>query len=439
MFLFYDDTYLAVAKKITLVSIPPQNAYRRMKADQEPMLPGLAFAGAAAVGGSILVNRFRSFPVKVLTPLAFGAVTGAYFLPAHTDLIKNMWRKPVHVSTSTDTTSQSLRDLKRSAEAASFDLGHKTMETVDDVSRQAQAGWQDIKGKAENLADTYREVGQDQVNKVFDKSVHESRSWLDQQKTEADRILDETASILSKTKSASSSFKPAQMETNKFHNFESSSTTSQEQPSASRWSWWTSSDSIAPKEEVESKMQGTTTARHVERPGETITTTTTESKPRKHVVDKAVARTAVKQHDATVNRGAMLGKENIEETAIKVHENVVDAALPIYRQGRYEKHPIEISRGASQSDLRDGKYVVRESSSNPDVPYERVGKVIGKKDLHHGLENLEKRAHMLYDGVEHLEHKIDERIQKSLQEEADFWHQQSLKEEANARARERGV
>ncbi|KAF9394398.1 hypothetical protein CPC16_011375, partial [Podila verticillata] len=394
-----------------------------MKADQERMLPGLAYAGAAAVGGSILVNRVRSFPVKVLTPLAFGAVTGAYFLPAHTDLIKNMWSKPVHVSTSTDTTSQSLRDLKRSAEAASFDLGHKTMETVDDVSRQAQSNWQDIKGKAENLADTYREVGKDQVNKVVDKSVHEARSWLDQQKAEADRILNETASVLSTTKSASSSLKPTQMETNKFHNFDSSSTTSQDQPSASRWSWWTSSDSVAPKKEVESKIQGTTTTRRIERPGETIAITTTESKPRKLVVDKAVASTAVKQHDATVYRGALLGKPDIEETARKVHENVVDAALPMYRQGRYEKHPIEISRGASQSDLQDGKYVVRESSSNPDVPYERVGKVASKKDIHHGLQNLEKRAHMLYDGVEHLEHKLDQRIQKSLQEEADFWHQ----------------
>ncbi|KAF8988865.1 hypothetical protein BGZ52_005792 [Haplosporangium bisporale] len=410
-----------------------------MKADQERMLPGLAYAGAAAVGGSILVNRVRSFPVKVLTPLAFGAVTGAYFLPAHTDLIKNMWSKPVHVSTSTDTTSQSLRDLKRSAEAASFDLGHKTMETVDDVSRQAQSNWQDIKGKAENLADTYREVGKDQVNKVVDKSVHEARSWLDQQKAEADRILNETASVLSTTKSASSSLKPTHMETNKFHNFDSSSTTSQDQPSASRWSWWTSSDSVAPKKEVESKIQGTTTTRRIERPGETIAITTTESKPRKLVVDKAVASTAVKQHDATVYRGALLGKPDIEETARKVHENVVDAALPMYRQGRYEKHPIEISRGASQSDLQDGKYVVRESSSNPDVPYERVGKVASKKDIHHGLQNLEKRAHMLYDGVEHLEHKLDQRIQKSLQEEADFWHQQSLKEEANARGRERGV
>lgn len=375
----------------------------------------------------------------MLTPLAFGAVAGAYFLPAHTDLIKNMWSKPVHVSMSTDTTSQSLRDLKRSAEAAPFDLGHKTMETVDDVSRQAQASWQDVKGKADNLAETYREVGQDQVNKAVEKPVHEARSWLDQQKAEADRIMNETASILSKTKSASSSITPAQMESNRLHNFESSSTTSQEQPSASRWSWWTPSDSIAPKKEVESKMQGTTTTRRVERPGET-TTTTTESKPRKLVIDKAVSSTAVKQHDATVNRGAMLGKENIEETARKVHENVVDAALPWTRQGRYEKHPIEISRDASKSDLRDGRFVVRESSSNPNVPYERVGKVAAmKKDIHHGLQNLEKRAHMLYDGVEHLEHKIDQRIEKSLQEEADFWHQQSLKEEANARGRERGV
>ncbi|KAG0313532.1 hypothetical protein BG000_005858, partial [Podila horticola] len=206
-----------------------------MKADEEPMLPGLAFVGAAAVGGSMLVNRARSFPVKVLTPLAFGAVASAYFLPAHTDLIKNMWSRPIHVTTSTDPTSESLRDLKRSAEAASFDLGHKTMETVDDVSRQAQATWQDVKGKAENLAETYREVGQDQINKAVEKSAHEARGWLDQQKTEADRILNETASILSTTKSAPSSFTPGQMEHNKFHNFDSSST-SHEQPSSSRWS-----------------------------------------------------------------------------------------------------------------------------------------------------------------------------------------------------------
>ncbi|KAG0009386.1 hypothetical protein BGZ81_003416 [Podila clonocystis] len=420
-----------------------ENAYRRMKADQEPMLPGLAYAGAAVVGGSILVNRVRSFPVKVLTPLAFGAVAGAYFLPAHADLIKNMWSKPIHVSTSTDTSSESLRDMKRSAEAASFDLGHKTMETVDDVSRQAQASWQDIKGKAENLAETYREVGQDQINKAVDKSVHEARDWLHQQKAEADRILDETAAILSTTRSASSSFTPAQMEHNKFHNFESSPSTSQEQPSSSRWSWWTPTDSVAPKKEVESKIHDatiTTTTHRVERPQVTTTTTTTsESKPRKLVVDKAVASTAVKQHDATINRGAMLGKKDIEETARKVHENVVDAALPPARQSRNEVHPIEISRRASQSDLRDGKYVVRKST-NADVPYERVSNASNiKKDIHHGLQNLEKRAHMLYDGVEHLEHKIDQRIQKSLQEEADFWHEQSLKEEANARQHERGV
>ncbi|KAG0100691.1 hypothetical protein BGZ93_007681 [Podila epicladia] len=421
-----------------------ENEYRRMRADQEPMLPGLAFAGAAAVGGSILVNRSRSFPVKVLTPLAFGAVAGAYFLPAHTSLIKNMWSKPIRVSTSTDTSSESLRDLKRSAEAASLDLGRKTMETVDDVSRQAQNSWQDIKGKAENLAENYREVGQDQINKAVDKSVHEARDWLGQQKAEADRILNETAAILSTTKSPSSSFTPAQMEHNKFHDFESSSSASQEQPSSSRWSWWTSSDSVAPKKDVESKIHDsttTTTTRRVERPRETTTTTTTttESKPHKILVDKAVARSAVKQHDATINRGALLGKEDIEETARKVHENVVDAALPKSRQSRNEEHPIEISRIASESDLRDGKFIVGKSSTDPNAPYHRVGKAPNKKDIHHGLQNLEKRAHMLYDGVEHLEHKIDQRIQKSLQEEADFWHEQSLKEEANARARERGV
>ncbi|KAF9331152.1 hypothetical protein BG006_005967 [Podila minutissima] len=421
-----------------------ENEYRRMRAHQEPMLPGLAFAGAAAVGGSILVNRSRSFPVKVLTPLAFGAVTGAYFLPAHISLIRNIWSKPTRVSTSTDTSSESLRDLKRSAEAASLDVGHKTMETVNDVSRQAQNSGQDIKGKAENLAENYHEVGQDQINKAVEKSAHEARGWLDQQKTEAGGILNDTSAILSTTKPPSSSFTPAQMEHNKFHNFESSSSASQEQPSSSRWSWWTSSDSVAPKKDVEGKIHDnttTTTTHRVERPRETTATTTitAESKPHKIVVDKAVARSAVKQHDVTINRGAMLGKEDIEETARKVHENVVDAALPKARQSRNEEHPIEISRRASESGLQDGKYIVGKLSTDPDAPYQRVGKAASKKDTHHGLQNLEKRAHMLYDGVEHLEHKIDQRIQKSLQEEADFWHEQSLKEEANARARERGV
>ncbi|KAF9921663.1 hypothetical protein BGZ65_010169, partial [Modicella reniformis] len=64
---------------------------RRLKADQEPLLPALAYAGAAAIGGSVLVNRTRSMPIKILTPLAMATVTGAYFLPAHTDMIKNTW------------------------------------------------------------------------------------------------------------------------------------------------------------------------------------------------------------------------------------------------------------------------------------------------------------------------------------------------------------
>ncbi|KAF9966795.1 hypothetical protein BGZ70_001208 [Mortierella alpina] len=450
------------------------DAYRRLKADQEPLLPGLAYAGAAAVGGSILVNRIRSVPVKILTPLALGAMAGSYFLPAHTDLLKNTWTPmrisktgaPVDASNST-----SMRDLKRSTNDAAFELGNKTVEAVDDVSRQAQASWDDIKRKGENLADAYREAGKEQVHKVVDESVQGAKSWLDQQKNEADRLLNETASILSaSTSTFPSSRKDQSEDTNRFHDVDRSSSSapsqldkeraffkeqSQEQPSSSRWSWWSRSNSASPaKEQATDKETDMVTdgfanvkpvPRRRERSSPSLNLNDGESvveslpgKPRKIVVDKAVASAAIKGHDNIVNREALHGR-NAEETARKVHENVIDATVPRHRQGRHEIHKLEVSRQASESDLRDGQFVVREIRNHDDVP-QRIRRGSGiKKDISHGLQNLEKRAHMLYDGVEHLEHSINKRVQKSLEEEAEFWHQQSLKEEANARAGERAM
>ncbi|KAG0206448.1 hypothetical protein BGX33_007422 [Mortierella sp. NVP41] len=399
--------------------------YRKYKVDQEPLLPGIAYAGAAAVGGSILVNRVRNVPVKILTPLALAAVTGSYFLPAHYDMLKNTWA-PVKVSHHGDTTaSASLSDLKRSAEDTTFDLGHKTIEAVDDITRQTQASWDDIKHKGENLAESYKEAGQEHLNKVVDKSVQETKSWLDNQKAEADRLLNETASILT-AKTAGSSHHH-----NKFHDMTQSAKesayfkeTSGEQPSSSRWSWWSGGS--------------TATAPDSEQPAPKIKTEKT-AVPRKVVVDKAVASAAIKQHDVVVNKAALLGKD-AEETARKVHENVIDASMPVERQSRHEKHPIELSRRASQSDLKDGKYVIRVTGAEDEIPERVNGRLNAmKKDFNHGLQNLEKRAHMLYDGVEHLEHKLNERIQKNLQDEADFWHEQSMKEQANARGSERGM
>lgn len=405
--------------------------------------------------------------MKILTPLALAAVTGSYFLPAHTELIKGAFNIPLRVShvehDTPATIKDSTRDLKRSVDVAAFDLGHKTIDSVDDVSRQAQASWDDIKTKAEKLADTYREAGQEQVNKVVEKSVHEAKYWLDQQKAEADRLLNETASVLStaaaatlaaKTKASSSSSLPSD-HVNRFHDFDRANTASQntkestfysqtsgEKPSSSRWSWWSKSDSVAPKKEVETKIHhvgtASTSPRTIDRPQMTTTTTSGSEKPRRIVVDKAVATAAIRKHDQTINRAAMMGK-NAEETARKVHENVVDAALPKRRQSRNEIHKIEVSRRASESDLRDGKFIIREIKSE-DEEVERVGKIKGiKRDLHHGLQNLDKRAHMLYDGVEHLEHSINKRVQKSLEDEADFWHQQSLKDQANTGGGDRAM
>ncbi|KAF9152979.1 hypothetical protein BG015_004340 [Linnemannia schmuckeri] len=408
-----------------------EDSYRKYKADQEPLLPGVAYAGAAAVAGSILVNRSPSRSVKILTPLALAAVTGAYFLPAHYDQLKHTWI-PLKVSHSGETassaTSASLRDLKRSTEDTTLDLGHKTIDTVDDIARQTQAGWEDIKRKGENLAEAYKEAGQEHLNTAVEKSVHEAKSWLNGQRAEADRLLHETASIITGKAGSSSDH------TNRFHNMPQNvkesafykETTAGEQPSSSRWSWWgggsgnSSSDSEKPA--ISTKT-------------ETTTSSTTTQRPRRVSVDKTVASAAVKQHDIIVNRAAQMGL-NAEETARKVHENVVDASMPKERQSRHEKHPIEISRRASQSDLNDGKYIVKVNpgASDDELP-ERVSSRMGaiKRDLHHGLQNLEKRAHMLYDGVEHLEHKLNRQIEKNLQEEADFWHEQEMKEQANAR------
>ncbi|KAG0205564.1 hypothetical protein BGX28_002816 [Mortierella sp. GBA30] len=448
------------------------DAYRRLKADQEPWLPGLAYVGAAAIGGSILVNRVRSVPVKILTPLAFGAVAGSYFLPAHTDLIKNTWT-PLRISRAGDKldispTPTSLQDLERSTKDAASELSQKTIETVDDVSRQAQASWEDVKRKGENLADAYREAGQEQVNKVVEKSVQGAKSWLDQQKNEADKFLNETASVLT----ASASSRKDQPEyRNKFHDLGDRTSSSrptqleketaffkqksQEQPSSSRWSWWTKSDSMAsPKKDTDAKIDvvtdGFATVKRVKRPepaplptslnkGAPVKSEVEEhaGKPRKILIDKAVASAAVKGHDNVVNREALHGR-NAEDTARKVHKNVIDAAVSRNGQGRQELHKIEVTRQAAASDLRDGQFIVREVK-NPDELPQRVRRGSIKKDIYHGLENLDKRAHMLYDGVEHVEHSINKRVQKALEEEAEFWHQQSLKEEANARAGEHAV
>ncbi|KAF9998149.1 hypothetical protein BGZ65_006321, partial [Modicella reniformis] len=274
------------------------------------------------------------------------------------------------------------------------DLTQKTVKTMDDISNQTQANWEDIKRKGEDLTEAYKQAGKEQVNNMVDRSVND---------------------ILNDTSTNSSSTRPQ----NKFQD----TTTNQsvpENPSSSRWSWWKRSDGIAPKAEVENKIQMTfdepindddpaadtaadvSTSERVRRPSTSMMTsmtstdsdtmTTTEdpllkqrggsTKPRKILVDKAVASAAVKGHDDIINRNP-LNTKNIEDTARKVHDNVVDAALPKHRQSRHEKHEIEISRQAAQSDHRDGRFVVRESE-DPDTLPQRVQRKSIKKDIHHG-------------------------------------------------------
>ncbi|KAF9355105.1 hypothetical protein BGX26_006980 [Mortierella sp. AD094] len=369
---------------------------RRLKADQESWLPGLAYAGAAAIGGSVLVNGARSMPVKVLTPLALAAATGAYFLPAHTEQFKHTW-VPMRMSSKSDPSLSSsdssnpnstIHSLKQTVQGVTSEIGDKVRETIGGVPRV-------IPSTKNNNGMSNQDQASEEMA-AFRESLPEN-------------------------------------------------------PSSSRWSWWKGTDTTAPmlKEMDGSMMQAENIIKTAEKPLAAIgssssssntVNSSTSSKPHKVVVDKALASAAVKGHDALINRAALLGK-NAEESALKVHENVVDAAMPKHRQGRHEKHQIEISRQASQSDLKDGKFVIRvtENSENPSALPERVRRGSMKKDMHHGLENLERRASMIYNGVEHIEHDINKRIQKALEEEAEFWHQQSLKEEARSRGGERAM
>ncbi|KAI7822660.1 hypothetical protein BC939DRAFT_493438 [Gamsiella multidivaricata] len=304
--------------------------------------------------------------------------------------------------------------------------GEHLAEAGQGQAREAKSSWDNIKRKGEHLA----EEGQEQA--------HEAKSWMDEK----------TADMKAKASSAATGAE--QHTSNKFHQ------DIPENPSSSRWSWWKGTESTPPKPEVADKnvnealISNSTTdnispeKKHVvERPLTEATvpasSSSSSSKPRKILIDKAVASAAVKGHDDIVNRAALAGK-NAEQTALKVHENVIDAALPKERQSRNEKHQIEVSRLAAESDMRDGKFIVREPEDATGIPQrvQRRGSQ-SKKATSHGLENLEKRAHMLYDGVEHIEHSLNKKMQKALNEEAEFWHQQSLKEQASGRGGERAM
>ncbi|KAG0368646.1 hypothetical protein BGZ54_001505 [Gamsiella multidivaricata] len=465
---------------------PHDEATKRLNTQREPWFPGVAYAGAAGVAGYALVHNSRSMPVKILTPLTMAALAGAYFLPVHTAVVKPS-QYPGSVRTvsthSTSPTAEPLREVKEQLSTGST-LAEKTSATADDLSRQTKSSWNDIKRKGENLA----EAGQDQIHKLADGSAQEAKSSWDnikrkgehlaeagqgqareaksswdnikrkgehlaeegqEQAHEAKSWMDEKTADM-KAKASSAATGAEQHTSNKFHQ------DIPENPSSSRWSWWKGTESTPPKPEVADKnvnealISNSTTdnispeKKHVvERPLTEATvpasSSSSSSKPRKILIDKAVASAAVKGHDDIVNRAALAGK-NAEQTALKVHENVIDAALPKERQSRNEKHQIEVSRLAAESDMRDGKFIVREPEDATGIPQrvQRRGSQ-SKKATSHGLENLEKRAHMLYDGVEHIEHSLNKKMQKALNEEAEFWHQQSLKEQASGRGGERAM
>ncbi|KAF9898898.1 hypothetical protein BX616_003480 [Lobosporangium transversale] len=415
---------------------------QRLKDDQGSLLPGLAYVGAAAIGGAALVHRVKSVPVKILTPLTFAALGGYYFLPTHANKMTNAWTPVVpstakhgadagtNSSISMTVTSPPVSDAPKRTLLSSVE------KTSADIGEKAQGAMHDLKQKGESMVDT--------VKSDFNNISHQTKN---------------TASHLG---NLSQHEKEKAFFRDTSGNNNSNNASVPEKPSSTRWAWWRSSDDhTKSKKEIETMADDNNSAADGSRPTVspvtaprttvTVTATSTSTdpeynKPHNVIVDKTVAAAAVKGHDDIVNRNASLGKD-AKETARKVHQNVVDASVPVHRQGRNEEHPLELSRQAAASDYRDGKFIVRAQPEEKDdqedtgkIPERIARRASGiKKDIHHGLQNLEKRAHMISDGVEHLEHNINKRIQKSLEDEAEFWHEQSLKEEANARDRERGL
>ncbi|KAG0284920.1 hypothetical protein BGZ98_005740, partial [Dissophora globulifera] len=365
------------------------------KADKEPLLPGLAYIGAAAIGSSVLVNRsFRTMPVRILTPLAVAAVTGAYFLPAHTELLKNP--------------RQNSRALSDDVPLAPPALT-TTTSTLSSLTTSSPTSTTSSSSYMQEVEPTEVEIGPKMMPDKVDTSPQ------DKKKAEVGPDLNEDSKL--------------------------QTTTVPEKPSSSRWSWWTQSDYVTPNTQThEFETSGISQQQRVRRPSSDSASKSIpipgamssaeavkeHMKPQKVLIDKAVASAAIKGHDKLLNREAQY-RANVEETARKVHDNVIDATLPKHHQhGRHESYKMEVTRQASESDLRDGQFIVKnDHPEDPNALPRRVRRGSIKKDQSHGLENLDKRLSMMHQGVEHVEHSINKKIEKELQREADFWHQQS--------------
>ncbi|KAF9158490.1 hypothetical protein DFQ26_007547 [Actinomortierella ambigua] len=434
-----------------------KNEYRHQLAQHESVGAGLFYAAAAGVAGSALVARSRSVPVKILTPLTMAALTANYFLPAHSDYYLHNLGRPLRIGKADAVDLRhpsSLGDLKREA----ANVGQ-------DISQEVGATWESVKSKVEGLADTSRAVGKEELSKLAQsQSAKEAKFWLDQQRAEMDDILgrEETtkagaagaaagASGLFGLKSSSSSSSSETMgqqlrrqddlddtlkpDEHWWSRKRDKETRKREEAAAAPpppaagaynlFGWWRADESAAGNPELEIKMVGSREPmtktdreayvdRKLQEANVSNSKTTASSPPRRRRPSNAdlhVAKEAVRGHDAAVTRGAMLGRVDAEETGRKVHDNVIDATVPRHRQTRHEPHGVEETR----------------------TIYEKGGKKSQRKGDAHGLENLDKRAHMIKNGVEHLEHSINRKMQKILQDEADFWHDMALKDEERLR------
>ncbi|KAG0240174.1 hypothetical protein BGW41_007156 [Actinomortierella wolfii] len=434
--------------------------YRRQLAQQEPIGKGLFYAAAAGVAGSAFIGPKPRMAVKVLTPLTLAALTANYFLPAHSDYYFNNMGRPLRFGRTADVdlrqpdnAGSTTADLKKSAEAA-----------VGDISREVGTAWSDVKSKAEGIADTYRTVAEEETSKLVNKSTQDAKFWLDQQKAEVDRMLGrKDAQSSSATASSGQSGTLGRMFSSDFSSesarrraddlretslrpeeqwwnqkraeakassasagtgSSSAQATTSEMPTSAGpynfFGWWRSAESDSSKPELEVKIAPQPSKKddhhaYVENKLHEANIRP-HQKRRPSNADLHVAKEAIRGHDAVVTRGATLGIVDAEVTARKVHDNVIDAAVPRNRQTRYEPHDVQETRSI----------------------YEKTNRKVNKFKTTPAqyLDNLDRRTHMMLNGVEHYEHSISKKMEKLLQEEADFWHEQALKDEARARAME---
>ncbi|KAG0054865.1 Sterol 3-beta-glucosyltransferase [Gryganskiella cystojenkinii] len=400
---------------------------------EERLFPRAAIAAAVTIGSAVLVRRVHSLPVRILTPLATAAVATYFLLPDHAHFHNNSSRVPLTArakehadaaavasanepitTTSTTTTTTKTSGFKPRSIVVDKNLASTAIKQHDAIINRGAVMGKNTEERArkvhENIVDAGLPVSRQGKNELH--TIDISRKAYEQPgklvATELEHTPERDASrVAIKVKNAATKAKEdiskgvnnaatkAKDDISKGVNDAASKVKKGVHEAASKVKEEVH-EATAKVEKGATKPAGTST------PTITTTTTTTktsEFKPRSIVVDKNIASAAIKQHDAIINRGAVMGK-NTEERARKVHESIVDAALPASRQGKNELHTIDISRKAYE---QPGKLVATELEHTPERDASRVAIKVkkattkAKEDIRKGVNEIADKAGKIVD------------------------------------------